>query len=338
MLEALMISVFIVLACMAIGFVIEKRIVPYITRFSLKSKISFDNIIVKSFLGMFLLWSFLVGAYISLVYFLNNTTWLFYAEKIIISCGIISVTLIASRIATDVVKSYSRKAEGVLPSTSIFSNLTRILVFVVGAMMLLEYLGIPIAPILTALGVGGLAVALALQDTLSNIFAGIQILLSRQLRMGDFIRLESGEEGFIMDISWRNTSIRTMANSMILVPNSKLSGVIVINHDLPGTEISVLVKVGVSYSSDLEHVERIAVEVASQVMAEIPGGIPDFKPVVRYNSFSDSSIDFNVVLRSNTYADQFFIKHEFIKLLHKRFQQENIEIPFPIRTVHMVKN
>jgi small-conductance mechanosensitive channel len=234
------------------------------------------------------------------------------------------------RIATGLVRNYSQKAEGVLPSTSIFANLTKILILVIGVLILLQYLGISITPVLTALGVGGLAVALALQDTLSNIFAGIQILLSRQIKPGDYVRLDSGSEGYISDISWRNTSIRTAANNMVIIPNSKLSNTVTTNYELPEQEMAVPVNGVVSYSSDLDTVERIALEAGRDVMKEVPGGVAEFEPSIRFTSFSDFGIQFAVNLRAKSFQDQYLIRHEYIKRLHKRFAEQGIEIPFPM--------
>lgn len=337
MLEIILVPALIMITCITMGLILERKIIPYFVSITEKSTIMLDDTIVKSFRGMGFLWCILTGGYFSLLSATDDPVWLSNGRKILVSMAIISVSIIISRIATGVVRAYSKKVEGVLPTSSIFSNLTRLLVYILGILILLQYLGISITPILTALGVGGLAVALALQETLSNIFAGLQILLSRQLKIGDFIRLDTGEEGFIMDISWRNTSIRTVSNSMVLIPNSKLSDVVVMNHDLPGRETAVIVKVGVSYNSDLDHVEAVTLEVAEKIMAEAPGGVLGFKPLVRYDQFSDSSINFNVILRARSYAEQYVIRHEFIKCLHKRFQAEGIEIPYPISTVHLVQ-
>ena len=96
--------------------------------------------------------------------------------------------------------------------------------------MMLNAVGVSITPIITALGVGGLAMALALQDTLSNLFAGIHILAEHTIRIGDFIRLETGQEGYVEDISWRTTRIRMLPNNMVIVPNSKLAQSVVVNY------------------------------------------------------------------------------------------------------------
>lgn len=182
---------------------------------------------------------------------------------------------------------------------------------------------------------GGLAVALALQDTLSNIFSGLQIIATRQIRQGDYIRLSGGEEGYVTDITWRNTLVRALANNLVLIPNSKLAGAIITNYQLPDTDMGVLVQVGVSYDSDLEKVERITVDVARALLRDVQGGVSGFEPFIRYHTFAEFSINFTVILRCQEYVDQYLVKHEFVKRLHSRYRDERIEIPFPIQTVHL---
>lgn len=140
--------------------------------------------------------------------------------------------------------------------------------------------------------------ALALRDTLENLFAGFHVLASGQIKVGNYIRLEGGEEGFVEDITWRNTVIRQPSDNLIIVPNSKLSSSIVINFHKPDSELAVIVPVGVSYDSDLEKVEKITIEVAKEVQKEVEGAVPDFEPFIRYTAFGDFSINFNVILRA----------------------------------------
>ncbi len=257
------------------------------------------------------------------------------AERVLVAALIVMATVIVARLGARMIRAAALGRPGVAQSSSIFVNITRLVVYVVGFLVLLQTVGVSIAPLLTALGVGGLAVALALQDTLSNLFAGIHILASKKVQPGDFIRLDSGEEGYVVDINWRNTWIRQLPNNMVLVPNARLASAIVTNFYRPETELAVLVQVGVSYDSDLAKVERVTIEVAAEVMREVDGAVPGFEPFIRYHTFGDSSIDFSVILRGREFTDQYLITHEFVKRLHERYRAEGIEIPFPIRTVHL---
>jgi small-conductance mechanosensitive channel len=222
---------------------------------------------------------------------------------------------------------------GVAGSATIFVNITRIAVVAIGILVLLQTLGVSVAPLLTALGVGGLAVALALQDTLANLFAGVHILASKTVQPGDYIRLSSGEEGYVVDINWRNTGVRQLPNNLVIIPNSKLAGTIMTNYHQPEQRMTILVQVAVGYGSDLEHVERVTTEVAEKVMAEVAGGVPDHEPAIRFHTFGESSVGFSVILGALEFSDQYLIKHEFIKRLHQRYLAEAIELPFPMRSV-----
>jgi len=199
-------------------------------------------------------------------------------------------------------------------------------------------MGVSITPLITALGIGGLAVALALQDTLSNLFAGFQIIISKQVRAGDFIKLETGDEGYVTDVKWRNTTIRSLRSTRVfIVPNSKVSTSIVTNFSMPRKYIWIRIPVGVHYESDLDQVEEVTMEVAKGVTKNFyPQDFPH-KPVVRFKEFGDSSINLSVRLPIRQYIDQFKVRSEFIKRLHKRYIEEGIEIPYPIRSIYMRK-
>jgi small-conductance mechanosensitive channel len=152
--------------------------------------------------------------------------------------------------------------------------------------------------------------------------------------VGDFVELEGGKQGFVVDIGWRATRIRELPNNLVVVPNARLSDMILVNYAMPEPEQAALVPVGVAYASDLAKVERVTVEVAKQVLEEIAGGVGEFEPFIRYHTFGDSSIDFTVILRVRGFTDRYLVVHEFIKRLHRRYEREGIEIPFPQRVLH----
>nr|WP_202448150.1 mechanosensitive ion channel family protein [Streptomyces sp. SID2999] len=243
------------------------------------------------------------------------------------------VTLSAARVIAGLVQSVTQSRSGVAGSATIFVNITRVLVLAIGFLVVLQTLGISIAPLLTALGVGGLAVALALQDTLANLFAGIHILASKTVQPGDYIRLSSGEEGYVVDINWRQTTVRQLSNNLVVIPNGQLAKTNMTNFTRPEQELTVLVQAGVSYDSDLEQVERVTAEVVNEVMTEITGAVPEHEAAIRFHTFGDSRIGFTIILGVGEFSDQFRIKHEFIKRLHRRYREEGIRIPAPTRTV-----
>lgn len=244
-------------------------------------------------------------------------------------------TLKAAALAGRLIRIYTQREDTPLPSSTIFVNLARGTIVIVGTLVALAALDISITPLVTALGVGGLAVGLALQPTLENLFAGVQVLMSRQIEPGDFVRLESGEEGYIQDVTWRNTTLKMLSNDLVVVPNATLGRSLVTNFTSLDEQHAVIVPVGVAYASDLDLVERVALEVATTVMREAKGGVPDFEPTARFVAFGDSAVEMRVVLRAERYDMRFCVQHDFIKRLHARFAEEGIVVPFPQRTVHV---
>jgi len=328
-------SISLVILGLVLGLVYWYMARTFGTRRIARSRWSGEVVLLKAVGGVPVLWFTIVGMYASMrvVPFRPVIHQALTAAVVVVV--VLTATLVAARVAGGLVRLWADRPEGALPGASIVSNLVFVVVAALGLLVLLQYLGISITPLVTALGVGGLAVALALQDTLSNVFAGFQVLASRQIRPGDYVKLESGEEGYVVDVTWRYTTIRGLPNNMVIVPNSKIAGAIVTNYCLPEQEMSLLVQVGVSYDSDLERVEWVSVEAAREIMNEMPGGVPDAEPLVRFHTFGDSSVDFTVILRVQEFADQYAVKHAFVKRLHARFREEGIEIPYPIRTVRL---
>jgi small-conductance mechanosensitive channel len=297
---------------------------------------SFDEILVSA-VGMPLV-LFLIGMGFT---FLMDALpplpqkWVKYSDALLIVLFVLAGYFFLDRLMMEVLRRYSKKIDIMELSAGALKTLYRAIVLGFVFLIILDRLKITITPFLASLGIGGLVVALALQDTLANFFSGIYIFFDKPIRIGDYISLESGQEGYVTQIGWRSTRIRMLPNNILIIPNTKLVNSQITNFYLPETELAVLVQVGVSYESDLEKVERVTIEVARQVLAETQGGVEGFEPFIRYHTFSDFSINFSVILRAREYVDRYLIIHEFIKRLHRRYAIEGIEIPFPIRTVHM---
>jgi len=194
--------------------------------------------------------------------------------------------------------------------------------------------GVEITPLVAGLGIAGLAVALALQDPLSNFFSGIFIIADGRIKIGDYIELNDKKEGYVEDIGWRSICIRTLGNNRIIIPNSKLSQSIITNYYNIEEQMNVLVSCGVSYNSDLKKVEGITVAVAKEVQQNVPGAVKNFEPFIRYKVFGESNINFDVYLRVEKFVDQYLVVHEFIKKLKERYDKEGVEISFPVRNIY----
>jgi small-conductance mechanosensitive channel len=257
-----------------------------------------------------------------------------YFQVALKAVTIVAVVLFVDRFINGLIQAYQGKVE-ILRTTSGFAQIfIRIGVFGLGILVLLDSFGISVTPIIASLGISSLAVALAIQPTLENLFSGIQIAVDKPFSLGHFIKLDSGEEGFVDKIGWRSTWIRVPQNNMIVMPNKSLVNAKLMNYHYPDREVVIPVALGVHYNSDLDKVEKVLIDIAQKTLATTPGGVKNFTPVVRFHTFNDFSIDCNVVLRVKEFADGGLVKHEFIKNVHKRFAQEGIVIPYPIQAVN----
>ncbi|MDB9348571.1 mechanosensitive ion channel family protein [Nodularia spumigena] len=336
--QQLIIPIAFILIGLLSGLIGEKVIFRKLRKFVVEKEIPCGEIIFQALHHMTFLWFLLAGFSGAIVYSsvnINNDAKTLL-QKIITILFLYSVTLVLARLTAGFVNLFIQRTEGV--PASLISNLAKIGVLILGTLILLQTVGVEVTPIVTTLGVGGLAVGLALQDTLANLFSGFYLIISKQVRTGDYVKLDDGYEGYVTDITWRNTTIKEIKNNIIIVPNSRLASAIFTNYHLPSKSITLTMDVGVGYDSDLEQVERVTVEVAKDVMQEIAPDLIENEPNIRFHTFNDFSIDFKLYMRVNEYFDQRIARHLFIKKLHKRYQKEGIQIPFPIRDVYVQNN
>ncbi|MBI2095546.1 MAG: mechanosensitive ion channel family protein [Candidatus Omnitrophica bacterium] len=184
---------------------------------------------------------------------------------------ILCIVLFLDNLVRRAIDKHAMKSTRARASQGITKGLIRSFIIGIGALAFLDLLGISVTPILASLGIGSLAVALALQDTLSNFFAGLYVAMDKPVNVGDFVKLETGDEGYILDVGWRNTRIRALSNNIVIIPNTKLIGGVITNYSLIDKEVAVLVEVGVHYGSDLKKVERVTVEVGREILKKVHG-------------------------------------------------------------------
>jgi small-conductance mechanosensitive channel len=318
-----------------LGWLVRNVALTWLTRLASHTRSDLDELVLDSVRPRVASWFLLLGVAVAVRHGDPGPDNVALVDKAVVAIFLFSVTLALASLLSRLFETRAQRWSGTLPSTSLTRNAIRILVIGMGSLVVLGTLGIAIAPLLTALGVGSLAVALALQPTLSNLFAGFHITMARKIRVGDFVELEGGQQGYVEDIGWRSTQVRELPNNLILVPNAKLAEIIVKNYALPDDAGATLVQVGVAYGSDLETVERVTVETALKVQQTVTGAVEDFEPFIRYHTFGDSSIDFTVILRVKTFVDRYLVMHEFIKRLQRAYVDAGIEIPFPQRVVHL---
>ena len=333
LMEMLFIPICILAASLTVGIMLNKLINRRIENHLNIDENSWFYIFINALRGVPVSLCLVVGLYwiVNTINIIEPLTRLF--SHILFTVIILSITRVAARTLNGFISLHIESSQQKLPKTTLLNTILNVVIYAMGVLVVLQYYGISIAPILTAMGVGGMAVALALQETLANIFSGLHLILSKQLRLDDYIKLSTGEEGRVTDITWRFTTIVPAGGgNMIVIPNQKIASSNITNYSMPRKDIVISIPVGVAYDSDLDKVERVTLDVAKEVMAQIDKDVK-MEPAVRFHTFGESSIDFNVVLHSSYFEHQFLLKHEFIKALTRRYREEGIEIPYPTRTV-----
>ena len=234
----------------------------------------------------------------------------------------------AGVLGTLVAAAGERRALGV-GVTGLARAAVRVFVLVIGGMILLDAIGVRITPLLTALGVGGLAVALALQDTLSNLFAGVHLLADRPIRVGDYVKIAETIEGHVVDVGWRSTRVRMLQNNVVIVPNKRVAESVIVNYDMPERRMSLGVPVSVVYGSDPDRVEGVLVDEAKRAAGEITGLLSEPPPQARLiPGFGLYGLDFTLSCQVASFVDQYAVQSELRKRVLRRLRAEGIDILF----------
>ncbi len=330
------VPILILLAGFFAGGLVQITVLNYLIKLYKKLKFDLGLVLAESMCGLLRWFGLFIALLIDANYLNIDKQWSSYIKNTAIIGMVLAGTAWLSRVAIRFLK---RKAE----NTKILQNITlvhttlRIIIFSIGILIALQTVGISIGPILTALGVGGLAVALALQPTLSNLFSGLSVTLTGKFKNGDFVELENGDAGYIEDISWRNTTIRTLFNNHIIVPNNQFADGVVKSFSWPTDYFSIFVECGVAYESDLQQVEQIAMDTAKESIKTLDVNY-DQEPLLRFYEFGDSSINFRVNFRTNDPTHRIHLPHDYVKRLKANFDENDITIPFPIRTLYFAEN
>ncbi len=316
--------------------IIRSLLLRALRRVAKKTSTMADDVLLSTLKHPSIWWAIAIALYIAIDTSEFPEKYVNIGLKAIYVIVVLSVTMALAGFLSRLMQAAVERRGVPVPTTGLSKTIINASVFAIGFMIILNGLGVSITPLLTALGVGGLAVALALQDTLSNLFAGVLITVEKPLSVGDYVKLDSGEEGYVEDIGWRSTRIKKLQNNIIIIPNSKLSKSVITNYYMPEKRMSLLIPIGVSYKSDPEQVERILTEETLAAAEEVDGLLSDPKPFVRFiPGFGDHSLDFTLICQVAEFVDQYLVQHELRKRIFNRLKRENIEIPFPIRTVYL---
>jgi len=231
-----------------------------------------------------------------------------------------------SRIIVTAVTQYAARNPAVRPALGVVRGIVRIAVAVLAAIMALEALGVPVAPLLTTLGIGSLAVALALQETLANFFAGLHLLADRPVRPGDYIKMQEGAEGYVETIGWRSSRLRTGANNIVIVPNVKLSQAVLTNFHLPVSNVTMTVVLTVASDADADAVERHFNDELGRAIAEVPELRDSGTAIIRLADVTDVGQVWHCILDVKDVDAQRQAGHEIRKRLLARLKRERIAL------------
>jgi small-conductance mechanosensitive channel len=334
--EALVTPLAVFAIALAVGYLCRSLLLKALAAWSAKTDSRAGRILTDALRGPLVIWILILAVHLS---FQSSelpsrfTQWTVEPLRVLF---VLSLTLMSMRIAGDLIRFSGAQIPGAVPVTTLTQTLAQLFVLIVGVLIVLNQLNISITPILTALGVGGLAVALALQDTLANLFSGFYVTVAGQVRLGDYIKMDSGSEGYVSDITWRSTTIRTLGNNLIIVPNSKLAQAIVTNYHLPNKRMPVSLQVNVGYDADPAHVERVLLEIATEVARDVPDMLSDPAPSVTWDpGMSESWVGVSLNYTVVEFASQFAVRNELRKRIFARFHRDGVPASYPARAIYM---
>lgn len=218
------------------------------------------------------------------------------------------------------------RAEGATLSRETIQFFSKVVFGIVATLLVLENLDIQLKTVWTTLGIGGVAIALALQDTLSNFFAGLYLRLDNPVQIGDYVLMEGSQEGFVRDLGWRSTRMQTFANTTVIIPNSKLATTVLINYSAPVMENSVVVHLKVAHDADPERVKSLLTDSAAKASAEVTGCDQDASPWIRYiDRPGQPTDDYAIIVRLCNDADPIHVERRLRERLQARLAAEHIE-------------
>ena len=322
------------------AFVFHKLIFPLIVRFTHRTPTDLDSRLVKSVRWPTTLGFVVLGAYLAFTVPLDltesqqsqvDTVGQALGVMIVITVvvGLLSSAIdwYLASLATSATRVVDRR---LLP---LIRRAGGVIIYAIGGLLMMDVLGINISPLIAGLGLGGLAVALAIQPTLANLFAGTYVMTEGVIATGDYIQLENGLKGYVVEVGWRSTRIRDWRNNLVVVPNSKFAETIITNFQQPTNAVNVYFECGTSYDSDLYRVEEICLEVMDTIIDSHPMAIKEYGKYFAFDNFGDSNVNFWLFVQATDRLGSFVVQSDMMKLLHKRFQEEGIVINYPVRTL-----
>lgn len=334
------ISVIWIFGSIAVGMIIKKLLIFISKIINNFTSFSFEKLISYTFKNIPIQYATVFGIYKAIIRMNVGDNILNIANNIFDIFNIIITLILLFRLIINYIhlkgNNTSQTRIGNISNTSILDNIIKTIACIVGIIAILGKFNISITPILTALGVGGIAVALALQDVLSNLFSGIYVISTSQIKPGDYIKIPSDNiEGTVEDISWRNTLVKSFNNEYIYIPNSKISSSIITNLSQTASGYVFTEELIVKFDEDLDKVEKVIYSVAKTLQENSEYAEHDYEPAIRFKKIEKYGIHVNTILKSNNYSDYFVLKHEFVKAIIEEFNKKGISIAYPTSDIHL---
>ncbi len=308
----------------------------YLEEFAARTEMKVADVIIKTIKGPLYILILLYGVNIALVHV--NFSFLDQIGLVFSIIGALLGTWVVYSIVPVLIKEYGRSLakrthtsidEVVIP---VLERIAKVSLLIIGVLLILHILKVNITPMLAGLGVAGLAIALALQDTLSNLFSGFYLMIDHPFKLGDRIILGEGELYEVRDVGMRSTRLYSIFDhTMVTIPNSELSKGKLTNLVEPDRRIKVRIPIGVAYGSDMTKVRRVLLEISK----EAPNVLAYPEPIVYFQEFADFSLKLLLIVWADDVTKKYEVIDHINSRIKERFEEENIEIPFPIRTLHM---
>ena len=296
----------------------------------------YDDVMLRAATGPFRMLLLLAGARIVLEAATVPPQVLTIGRILIFALSVVVVCVFLERLVGGILAIVLTRSQTLSGAQALLTGLARGVIFGVGTLVVLDSLGVSLTPVLGTLGVGSLAVALGLQETLAQLFAGIQVGIDQPVRVGDYVRIENGPEGWVRQIGWRTTRLETPFNSMVFIPNVKIASSVITNFDLPSSDVIVNVKVTVAQGTDMAAAARACLETATAVSGRHPMASHEREPVVQIREFTDNGIGLAIVIAVRQANGENLVRSALLEALMERFARDGIVVPYPVREIRMI--
>ena len=336
------ISIAVVLVSMLVAAVVHFAMFPLVTRLTNQTPSGLDDVLIRAARWPVNAGIIVLGIYLSLALTLDLPEGIQTLINLVAQAsGALLLVVLIGRLVSGamgwLIEEQEKNAQRTV-DTRLLLMLRRVLMVLIyglGLLLVINTLGIPISPLIAGLGLGGVAVALAIQPTLSNLFAGTYVMTEGVVSPGDYIEMEGGIAGYVIEVGWRSTRLRTWSNTLVVVPNARFAETIITNYYEPAPPVNVYLTCGVSYSSELARVEAVSMDVMNQTLETSPHGVKEYGAYFGFDNFGESNVDFWLFVQARDRLASFELRSELVRELHRRFDEEGIVINYPVRTLQL---